>query len=70
MTAGPVIRLWRRARRQRALPEADRIAAALELTGFRWLTSGRETADRPACENLECCWTSAALPKATRLMRH
>ena len=38
VTAGPVIRLWRRARRQRALPEADRIAAALDLTGFRWLT--------------------------------
>jgi thiamine biosynthesis lipoprotein len=38
VTAGPVIRLWRRARRQRVLPEADRIAAALDLTGFRWLT--------------------------------
>jgi len=38
VTAGPVIRLWRRARRQRALPEADRIAAARDLTGFRWLT--------------------------------
>ncbi|MSO23583.1 MAG: FAD:protein FMN transferase [Acidobacteria bacterium] len=38
VTAGPVIQLWRRARRQRTLPEADRIAAALDLTGFRWLT--------------------------------
>jgi len=38
VTAGPVIRLWRRARRQRALPEADRFAAAVELSGFRWLT--------------------------------
>jgi len=38
VTAGPVIRLWRRARRQRALPEADRLAAALAVTGFRWLT--------------------------------
>jgi thiamine biosynthesis lipoprotein len=38
VTVGPVIRLWRRARRQRALPEADRLAAALDLTGFRWLT--------------------------------
>ena len=38
VTVGPVIRLWRRARRQRALPEADRFAAAVELTGFRWLT--------------------------------
>jgi thiamine biosynthesis lipoprotein len=38
VTVGPVIRLWRRARRQRALPEADRIAAALDVTGFRWLS--------------------------------
>lgn len=38
VTAGSVIQLWRRARRQRALPEADRIAAALDLAGFRWLT--------------------------------
>jgi FAD:protein FMN transferase len=38
VTAGPVIRLWRRARRQRALPEADRIAGALGVTGFRWLS--------------------------------
>jgi thiamine biosynthesis lipoprotein len=38
VTAAPVIRLWRRARRQRALPDSDRLAAALALTGFRWLT--------------------------------
>src|SRR4030095_2739960 len=38
VTVGPVLRLWRRARRQRALPEAGRLAAALDLTGFRWLT--------------------------------
>jgi thiamine biosynthesis lipoprotein len=38
VTAGPVIGLWRRARRQRALPEPDRLSAALELTGFRRLT--------------------------------
>jgi FAD:protein FMN transferase len=38
VTVGPVVRLWRRARRQRTLPEADRLAAALGLTGFRWLT--------------------------------
>ncbi|HEU0006371.1 MAG TPA: FAD:protein FMN transferase, partial [Terriglobia bacterium] len=38
VTVGPVIRLWRRGRRQRALPEADLLAAALDLTGFRWLT--------------------------------
>jgi thiamine biosynthesis lipoprotein len=38
VTVGPVIRLWRRARRRRELPEADRIAAVLKLTGFRWLS--------------------------------
>ena len=38
VTVGPLIRLWRRARRQRALPEADRLAAALDVTGFRWLS--------------------------------
>jgi len=38
VTAGPVIQLWRRARRQRALPEVDLIAAAFDLLGFRWLT--------------------------------
>jgi thiamine biosynthesis lipoprotein len=38
VTVGPVIRLWRRARRQRVLPEADRLAAALDVTGFRWLS--------------------------------
>ena len=38
VTVGPVIRLWRRARRQRALPEADRIVSALDVTGFRWLS--------------------------------
>ena len=42
VTVGPVIRLWRRARRQRALPEADRIAAALDVTGFRWLSLDAE----------------------------
>jgi FAD:protein FMN transferase len=38
VTVGPVIRLWRRARRQRAIPAAERIAAALDVTGFRWLS--------------------------------
>ena len=42
VTVGPVIRLWRRARRQRTLPEADRIAAALDVTGFRWLSLDAE----------------------------
>jgi thiamine biosynthesis lipoprotein len=46
VTVGPVIQLWRRARRQRALPEAERIATALNVTGFRWLSldAKRQTA--------------------------
>ncbi|MCI0627209.1 MAG: FAD:protein FMN transferase [Acidobacteria bacterium] len=37
VTAGPIIRLWRRARRQRALPGIERIAKALDLTGYQHL---------------------------------
>jgi len=38
VTAGPIIRLWRRARRQRVLPDEDRLKAAIGLTGFHLLT--------------------------------
>jgi len=34
ITVGPVVQLWRRARRQHELPEPDRLAAALELVGY------------------------------------
>jgi thiamine biosynthesis lipoprotein len=34
VTAGPVVRLWRRARRQHELPEPERLAAALKLVGY------------------------------------
>jgi thiamine biosynthesis lipoprotein len=33
ITVGPVVRLWRRARRQHELPESQRLAHALELVG-------------------------------------
>jgi thiamine biosynthesis lipoprotein len=51
-TVGPLSRLWRRARRQNALPDADEIAAALPLVGalsFLRLDLERGTAalDRP-----------------------
>ncbi len=36
-TVGPVVRLWRRARRQRELPSPTRLAAARELVGWRML---------------------------------
>jgi FAD:protein FMN transferase len=34
ITAGPVVQLWRRARRQRELPNPDRLAAARQAVGF------------------------------------
>src|SRR2546423_1110339 len=38
ITIGPVVRLWRRARRQHELPESARLAQALELVGHQKLT--------------------------------
>jgi thiamine biosynthesis lipoprotein len=35
ITVGPVVRLWRRARRRRELPDPDRLAKALPLVGYR-----------------------------------
>jgi thiamine biosynthesis lipoprotein len=37
VTVGPVVRLWRRARRQRELPDPKRLAEALELVGHEKL---------------------------------
>jgi len=35
ISVGPVVQLWRRARRRHELPDPDRLAAALELVGYR-----------------------------------
>jgi thiamine biosynthesis lipoprotein len=37
LTAGPVVTLWRRARRQHRLPEPERLAAARAAVGYRHL---------------------------------
>jgi thiamine biosynthesis lipoprotein len=37
VTVGPVVRLWRRARRRHELPDPDRLAKALELVGCQKL---------------------------------
>ena len=37
ITAGPVIRLWRRARRRRELPDKQELAAARRLVGYKLL---------------------------------
>ena len=34
MSAGPIVRLWRRARRARQLPSPERLAEAMALTGY------------------------------------
>ena len=46
LTVGPLVQLWKRARRQRELPSAERIAAARESVGWRWveLDATRHTA--------------------------
>jgi len=35
VTVGPIVRLWRRARRKRQLPSPERLKAARELVGYR-----------------------------------
>src|SRR5690349_4921806 len=37
VTVGPVVQLWRRARRQNQLPDAKKLAAARRLVGYRLL---------------------------------
>ena len=43
ITAGPIIQLWRRARRTGELPDRARLAKALALTGYRKLHLNRQT---------------------------
>jgi thiamine biosynthesis lipoprotein len=52
VTVGPYTRLWRRARRQRELPSAERLAEAKESVGYRYLelvepTDGERTESMP-----------------------
>jgi FAD:protein FMN transferase len=35
ITVGPIVQLWRRARRRHELPEPERLAAALDLVGYQ-----------------------------------
>ena len=41
ITVGPLVHLWRRARRTKEMPGADLLAAALEATGYRGLQLDR-----------------------------
>ncbi len=42
VTVGPLTKLWRRARRQKTLPSADRLKQARDLVGYRLLSVGRD----------------------------
>jgi thiamine biosynthesis lipoprotein len=44
ITLGPVIQLWRKARREKALPQSDAIAGALQRTGYQKLILANHTA--------------------------
>jgi thiamine biosynthesis lipoprotein len=37
ITAGPIVHLWRRARRRHEMPDREQLAHALELVGYRFL---------------------------------
>lgn len=41
VTVGPVVRLWRRARREEMLPDPDRLAAARAAVGHQWMELDR-----------------------------
>lgn len=43
ITVGPVVRLWRRARRQRRLPSADRLRTARQLVGHQLVAMDPKT---------------------------
>jgi thiamine biosynthesis lipoprotein len=43
ITAGPVVRLWRHARRTGRMPERERLARALDLTGYEKLRLDEKT---------------------------
>ena len=42
ITVGPVVRLWRRARRQKKLPDNEKLVRALELVGYQNLRLDQE----------------------------
>lgn len=42
VTVGPLVQLWRQARRNRTLPDADRLAAARQLVGYRQIRIDRK----------------------------
>jgi thiamine biosynthesis lipoprotein ApbE len=46
ITVGPLVDVWKRARRQRALPDASRIAAARDACGWTNVVLGRDAEGR------------------------
>jgi thiamine biosynthesis lipoprotein len=47
ITVGPLVDVWKRARRQRALPAPDALARALAATGWTNVVLGRDAPGRP-----------------------
>ncbi len=46
VTVGPVVKLWRIARRRKTMPEADRLQAALQLVGYQKVTLDSATTNK------------------------
>ena len=63
VTVGPVVRLWRRARRQKELPSPEALRQARELVGYKLVRL--DAAARPSnCSRKACGSTWAELPRA------
>ena len=77
VTVGPLVDVWKRARRQRVLPEEARVAVARAATGWRHVVLGRDaTGRRTACLqvpgmrlDLGGIAKGYALDEATRVIR-
>lgn len=49
VTVGPVVRLWRKARKARKMPPSDELEAALKLVGYRHLVINQEAKTAELC---------------------
>ena len=65
VTVGPVVRLWRLARRTQRMPDADKLAAALRPGRLARTSSWTRRRARCSCSRPGCSSTWAASPRAT-----
>jgi len=69
VTVGPLVQLWRRARRQRELPPPERLASARESVGWQKISLDhrRKTARLQAPDmRLDLGWASPRVTRSTR----